>query len=65
MGFWHTIRRDFRAVFERDPAARNIVEVLLTYPGFHAVFIHRISHALWNMGIPVVPRLLSHIARFL
>ncbi|MBI3592889.1 MAG: cysteine--tRNA ligase [Nitrospirae bacterium] len=65
MGFWHKIKRDFKAVFERDPAARTIVEVLLTYPGFHAIFIHRISHALWNLRIPLIPRLLSNIARFL
>ena len=65
MGFWHTIRRDFKAVFERDPAARNIAEVLLTYPGLHAIFLHRISHALRNLGLPVIPRLLSHIGRFL
>ncbi len=65
MSFRHTIKRDFHAVFERDPAARNMVEVLLTYPGFHAIFMHRVSHALWKMKIPVLPRLLSHIARFL
>src|SRR5512134_921849 len=65
MGFWHDIRRDFRAVFERDPAARNAVEVLITYPGLHAIMLHRISHALWNIGVPVIPRLLSHITRFL
>ncbi len=65
MGFWNNIKRDFKAVFERDPAARNALEVILTYPGFHAIFIHRISHALWKAKIPVIPRLLSTIARFL
>lgn len=65
MEFWSTIKRDFKAVFERDPAARNALEVILTYPGFHAIFIHRISHALWKAKIPVIPRLLSAIARFL
>lgn len=65
MGFWNNIKRDFKAVFERDPAARNALEVILTYPGFHAIFIHRISHALWKAKIPVIPRLLSAIARFL
>ncbi|HKN18326.1 MAG TPA: serine O-acetyltransferase, partial [Dissulfurispiraceae bacterium] len=65
MGFWKDINRDFHAIFERDPAARNAVEVLLTYPGFHAIFMHRISHALWNLRIPVLPRFLSHVARFL
>ena len=65
MGFWRDIKQDYRAVFERDPAARNSLEVILAYPGFHAIFIHRINHILWNAGIPVIPRLLSHAARLL
>ncbi|PKL50856.1 MAG: hypothetical protein CVV37_06970 [Nitrospira bacterium HGW-Nitrospira-1] len=65
MGFWVDIRRDYKAVFERDPAARNGLEVILAYPGFHAIFIHRINHILWNWRIPVLPRLISHIGRFL
>jgi len=65
MGFWGNIRRDYKAVFERDPAARSGLEVILAYPGFHAIFIHRINHMLWKAGIPVIPRLLSHISRFL
>ncbi len=65
MGFFSDIRRDFKAVFERDPAARNGIEVILSYPGFHAIFLHRINHILWRLGIPVLPRFLSHIARFL
>jgi len=65
MGFWGDIRRDYRAVFERDPAARSAMEVFLAYPGFHAILMHRINHALRNAGIPVLPRLLSHLSRFL
>jgi len=65
MGFWKDINRDYHAVFERDPAARSAVEVLLTYPGLHAIFVHRISHALWNLRVPVLPRFLSAAARFL
>lgn len=65
MGFLQTLKRDLRAVFEKDPAARNIIEVILTYPGFHAIFIHRINHQLWNIKVPLIPRLFSHIARFL
>jgi serine O-acetyltransferase len=60
-----TLRADFRAVFERDPAARHWLEVVLAYPGFHAILIHRLSHHLWVMGVPVVPRVLSHFARFI
>ena len=65
MGFWRDIKQDYKAVFERDPAARNSLEVILAYPGFHAIFIHRINHILWNAGIPVIPRLLSYAARLL
>ena len=65
MGFRGDIGRDYKAVFERDPAARSGIEVVLAYPGFHAIFIHRINHVLWNWGIPILPRLISHIGRFL
>lgn len=60
-----TLIADFRIVFERDPAARNWLEVLTCYPGLHAVALHRFSHWLWNLGLPVAPRLVSHLARFL
>ena len=60
-----TLVADFRIVFERDPAARNWLEVLTCYPGLHALVLHRFSHWLWNLGLPLVPRLLSHLARFL
>ncbi|HLI28736.1 MAG TPA: serine O-acetyltransferase [Chloroflexota bacterium] len=63
--FWGALRRDLRAVFERDPAARNLAEVLLAYPGFHAIVLHRLAHALYHLGIPVLPRWLSHLNRFL
>nr|WP_242042948.1 serine O-acetyltransferase [Leptolyngbya sp. FACHB-60] len=60
-----TLIADFRIVFERDPAARNWLEVLTCYPGLHALGLHRFSHWLWNLGLPVVPRIISHLARFL
>ena len=59
------IKKDLHAVFERDPAATNFIEVLLTYPGLHALILHRIAHWLWLKGVPVIPRLISHISRFL
>jgi cysteinyl-tRNA synthetase len=65
LSFFQFIKKDLTAVFERDPAARNLFEVILTYPGFHAIVIHRISHILWRLKIPFLPRLLSHIGRFL
>ncbi|MGB3296950.1 MAG: serine O-acetyltransferase [Phormidesmis sp.] len=57
--------KDFRIIFERDPAARNWLEVVFLYPGFQALVLHRFAHWLWNVGIPFVPRLISHMARAL
>jgi cysteinyl-tRNA synthetase len=65
MGLWHDIQQDFRAVFKMDPAAKNGLEVVLAYPGFHAIFLHRITHHLLITGMPLIPRLLSQIGRFL
>jgi len=59
------IREDIHAVFDRDPAARNTLEVVLCYPGLHAIWAHRISHYLYVKNFIVSARLVSHIARFL
>lgn len=59
------LAKDFRIIFERDPAARNWLEVAFLYPGFQALVLHRLAHWLWNIGIPFVPRLISHLARAL
>src|ERR1700682_5829019 len=59
------IREDIQCVFERDPAARSVWEVLTCYPGFHALQLHRFSHALWGMRLRWLARFSSHIARFL
>jgi serine O-acetyltransferase len=59
------IRSDYRAVFERDPAATHALDVLLTYSGFHAVVLHRVAHVWWNAGLRVPPRLLAAVARWL
>lgn len=56
---------DFRIIFERDPAARNGLEVLFCYPGLHALLFHRLASTLHHLKIPFFPRLISHIARFL
>ncbi len=60
-----SIRKDIKAVFEHDPAATSTLEVLLAYPGFHARQSHRLAHTLFRWHIPVLPRLISHISRFL
>jgi len=59
------IKRDIQAVFERDPAARSVTEVLFCYSGLHAIWWHRISHKLWNWGLPLTARFVSQLARFL
>ncbi|HEX6972282.1 MAG TPA: serine O-acetyltransferase [Limnochordia bacterium] len=59
------IKRDIQAVFERDPAARSLLEVLLCYPGFHALQLHRIAHWLYRHRLRLLARILSHITRFL
>lgn len=58
-------KEDIENVLAKDPAARSWLEVLLCYPGFHAVTIHRISHALWQAGLVLPARYLSQVARFL
>ena len=55
---------EIRACRERDPAARNDVEVLLTYAGLHAVIGHRLAHAIHRAGIPLLPRLIMHVVRW-
>lgn len=65
MTTWEAVRRDLAAVFERDPAATGILEVLLLYSGFHAILLHRMSHGLWRMRVPILPRLFSQLGRFL
>ena len=59
------IREDIHAVFDRDPAAKNTIEVVLCYPGLHAIWAHRISHYLYERQYFVLARLVSHFARFL
>ncbi|MFB6134624.1 MAG: serine O-acetyltransferase EpsC [Halanaeroarchaeum sp.] len=59
------IIEDVKTVLERDPAARHTLEVLLTYPGLHAIWFHRVSHFLWTHRLALPARLLSHVARFL
>lgn len=62
--FVRNIKEDIDAVFERDPAAKGLIEVLLCYPGLHAVIAHRISHGLYKKGFILFPRIISNISRF-
>jgi len=56
---------DLAIIKERDPAARSTLEILLCYPGLHALVMHRISHRLWRLRVPLLPRLLSQVGRLL
>lgn len=64
MRWYERLKRDIQAVFERDPAARSLWEVLLCYPGFHALQMHRIAHFLWKRGLKFPARFLAHLTRF-
>lgn len=60
---FHLIREDIQSVLDRDPAARNALEVLLCYPGLHAIWAHRLSHRLWKSNLRLFARWLSQLAR--
>ncbi len=64
-GLWATLREDLDCVFQRDPAARSMLEVVTTYPGVHAILAHRISHRLWRAGWRFPARFLAFIGRTL
>ncbi len=59
------IAQDLQAVFDRDPAATSRLEVFLTYSGFHALLAYRLAHWLADKGIPLIPRMISQLARWL
>lgn len=59
------IREDIQTVFQRDPAARHTLEILTTYPGIHAVLLHRLAHACWRVGLKWLGRFIAHISRWL
>jgi len=60
-----TIREDLSIIKERDPAAKGLIEILLCYPGFQALALHRLSHKLWKSHLPLLPRLLSQFTRLI
>ena len=62
--FLKTIKEDIKTIYKKDPAAKNLVEVILCYPGLHALLAHRISHKLYQWKIPVLPRFISQVMRF-
>ena len=60
-----TLKSDIEIIKERDPAARGFIEILLCYPGFQAIIIHRLTHTLWKLKLPIIPRLISQLNRTL
>jgi serine O-acetyltransferase len=58
------IREQIDTIFRRDPAAKSVLEIVLCYPGFHAVLLHRVAHHLNSAGVPLLPRFLSQVSRF-
>lgn len=62
---YQTLKEDIGIIYKKDPAARNLIEVIFCYPGFHALLLYRIAHKLWVWKIPVLPRVISTFARFL
>src|SRR5712692_1210055 len=62
---WEQIKEDIEVFFDRDPAERSKWDVILAYPGFHAVLFHRLAHWLWSCGWTTLARVVSHLSRFL
>jgi len=65
MSFYKTLREDIDTVLARDPAARRKLEVVLFYPGLHALWLHRLAHYFWRHGLRLLARFVSHGARFI
>lgn len=65
MSIFSRIKEDIDTVFKKDPAARSTIEVLLCYPGLHAIWLHRIAHFFWKRRLYLLARLISHFNRFL
>ena len=63
--FFQTIQTDIHSALERDPAARSPLEILLAYPGLHAIWTHRLANGLWRRGFKLLARWLSHFNRFI
>ena len=64
MGWLARLHEDIEAAWQRDPAARSSIEILLAYPGIHALLFYRLSHGLSARGWVILPRLISHFGRW-
>lgn len=61
---FRAIREQIDTVFREDPAAKSVIEIILCYPGFQAILLHRVAHRLYKWGLPLFPRVLSQASRF-
>src|SRR6478609_6684934 len=61
---FQTIREQIDTIFHEDPAAKSVLEIVLCYPGFHAILAHRFAHKLYGWGMPLLPRVISQMSRF-
>lgn len=59
------IKEQIDTIFREDPAAKSVLEIVLCYPGLHAILAHRLAHKLYRMDVPILPRVISQISRFL
>ena len=59
------IREQIDTIFREDPAAKSVLEIFLCYPGFHAVLLHRVAHRFYQAKVPLLPRVISQVSRFL
>ncbi|UOD34127.1 serine O-acetyltransferase [Deferribacteraceae bacterium V6Fe1] len=64
MKIFKTLREEIDTIFERDPAARSVLEVIFCYPGFHAILFHRVANWFWRKGFYFLGRFISHLGRF-
>lgn len=62
---FRAIREQIDTIFREDPAAKSTIEIVLCYPGFHAILLHRLAHKLYTAGLPLIPRVMSQFSRFL
>jgi len=62
---FRAIREQVDTIFREDPAAKSELEIVLCYPGFHAILLHRLAHKLYAAGVPLAPRVISQLSRFL
>lgn len=64
LNIFKLMKEDIKTIYEKDPAATGLLEVVLCYPGLHALICHRIANKLYHKKIPLLPRIISHVTRF-